>query len=76
MAENKTSNIKKLSPEERNQLVKNLSESLELLTLQADIAEARARIKKNNLEEVLYAIKITELQNPKTENPSEKNGKN
>jgi len=57
-------NIKKLQPEDRAKLVKNLEQNLELLNLQAMVAESRARIKKANLEEIIYAVKIEELKNP------------
>lgn len=64
MAQDNKSNFKKLNPDQRKEIVKNLTESLDLLNLQAEIAEARARIKKGNLEELIYAIKISEMENP------------
>lgn len=67
MTDSKT-NVKKLNPSERADFVRKLNDNLELLDLQANIADARARIKKANLEELIYAIKINELENPTKEN--------
>lgn len=67
MTDSKT-NVKKLNPSERADFVRKLNDNLELLDLQANIADARARIKKANLEELIYAIKINELENPPKEN--------
>lgn len=48
-------------------LVTNLEETLKILERQAMIAECRMRIQKANLEEILYALKINELKEPKNE---------
>jgi len=68
MEENKT-NPKELSDRDREQIITKLQKNLALMTLQAEIAEARARIQKANLEEVLYTIKMNELKEPPKEAP-------
>lgn len=57
-------NYKKLTPEEREAFVKNLTETYELLNLQAHIAEARSRIKKAELEGLICTIKLEEYKTP------------
>lgn len=60
----KQTNPKELSEQDREVLLTRLKNNLALITLQAEIAEARMRIQKANLEEVLYAVKMNEMQNP------------
>lgn len=72
MEENKT-NINSLDPEKRKALLDKMKDTYELMEYQALIAEARTRIKKANLEEIVYALKQHELeQKPKTDGSSEK----
>lgn len=62
-------NQKELEPKtiDREAAIKRMHEQLELFNLQAEVAEARARIKKANLEEILFTLKISELQKPTNE---------
>ena len=56
--------LKEVSPEDRARVLKRLRDNQEVLELQALIAEARMRIKKANLEELLYSLKHDEFKNP------------
>ena len=45
---------------QRDQLIKTFEE----LKLQADIAEQRNRLVKNNYEELIYSLRLDQLKNP------------
>lgn len=61
----KEATLKKLSPEDRKNMAQSLRDNLELISLQADIAEARARIQRSKMEEIYYTLKISEMEKPK-----------
>ena len=65
MAENTERSFKDFTPLERQTFKNNLRETKEVLELQADIAKARADLQKYSYEELVYAIKIFEIKNPK-----------
>jgi len=74
MEESKT-NVKSLNPltaETRDGLMKKLKDTHEILELQAQVAEARMRIKKANLEELIYALKQHELEQKPNDGNSQK----
>jgi hypothetical protein len=76
MAEER-SNLKSLSKEDRERLRTQLTDSLELLELQARIAEARARIKKAEVESIIYSVEAEKFKNgtPNNDNREKTNGK-
>jgi hypothetical protein len=69
MEENKT-NLKDLSPEKRQEVIENWNKNRDLLVAQAEVAEARARIMRAQLEELSYTMKINELKNPSPDEQS------
>jgi len=65
MAENTEKSFKDFTALEKQTFKNNLRETKEVLELQADIAKARADLQKYSYEELVYAIKIYEIKNPK-----------
>jgi hypothetical protein len=63
--ENQQKNYNSLSDSEKIKYKKELEESKEILTLQADIAKARSDIKEYQLRELVAVLKLYEIQNPK-----------
>ena len=71
MEENKT-NLKDLTAEQKLDFIRKLNDNRDVLVAQAEVAEARARILKAQLEELAYTMKIQDLKNPPEQNEQSK----
>lgn len=49
-----------MTTEQKNNLLQNLED----ITLQANIAEQRTKLVKNKYEEIMYTLRLDQLQNP------------